>query len=248
MLPFVLVALAGPAIVLLPGPDIDPGWFAAACAVTVAVILAGLVAMRRPHGERAVLPLAGAYLVSIALLRHSVEGSSAGGFLPLTMLPVVWLALFAGRRTMWVGLAVAAVVLLGPLLYYGESEYPPGTLRGAALVILVAAAAGVTIRRLLSASGRAKAALEEERDFTSAVLETVGSLVLVLDRTGRIERFNSTAERMTGYAAEDLLGRRPWDAGLVPPEDVELRARGAGRLASRRLPVRLRVRVDHRVG
>ena len=221
MLPFVLVALAGPAIVLLPGPEIDPVWFAAACAVTVAVIAVGLVAMRRPGGERAVLPLAGAYLVSVALLRHSVEGSSAGGFLPLTMLPVVWLALFAGRRTMWIGLTVAAVVLLGPLLYYGESQYPPGTLRGAALVVLVAAAAGVTIRRLLSASGRMQAALKEERDFTSAVLETVGSLVLVLDRTGRIERFNSTAERMTGYAAEDLLGRRPWDAGLVPPEEVE---------------------------
>ncbi len=45
---------------------------------------------------------------------------------------------------------------------------------------------------------RAQVALRAERDFTEAVLETAGSLVIVTDRGGRIERFNRAAEQVTG--------------------------------------------------
>ena len=48
---------------------------------------------------------------------------------------------------------------------------------------------------------RAQAALVAERDFTSAVLDTAGSLVIVTDRDARIERFNRAAEKVTGFAA-----------------------------------------------
>ena len=40
---------------------------------------------------------------------------------------------------------------------------------------------------------RAQAALVAERDFTAAVLDTAGSLVIVTDRDARIERFNRAA-------------------------------------------------------
>ena len=42
----------------------------------------------------------------------------------------------------------------------------------------------------------AQAALVEERDFTDAVLDTAGSLVIVTDRDARIERFNRAAEEV----------------------------------------------------
>ena len=48
---------------------------------------------------------------------------------------------------------------------------------------------------------RAQSALVAERDFTSAVLDTAGSLVIVTDREARIERFNRAAEEVTGFAA-----------------------------------------------
>ena len=67
---------------------------------------------------------------------------------------------------------------------------------------------------------RAQAALVEERDFTDAVLDTAGSLVIVTDRDARIERFNRAAEEVTGFAAADMIGRSLIDT-LIPPESAE---------------------------
>jgi diguanylate cyclase (GGDEF)-like protein/PAS domain S-box-containing protein len=46
-----------------------------------------------------------------------------------------------------------------------------------------------------------------ERDFVDAVVEVAGSLVLVLDRAGRIVRFNRACEVTTGYSFEEVEGR-----------------------------------------
>ncbi len=62
--------------------------------------------------------------------------------------------------------------------------------------------------------------LRKERDFTAAVLETVGAMVLVLDRSGKIVRFNRACEEVSGYKAQEVLGRHVWDF-LLPPEQVE---------------------------
>ena len=67
---------------------------------------------------------------------------------------------------------------------------------------------------------RAQSALVAERDFTSAVLDTAGSLVIVTDREARIERFNRAAEEVTGFAARDMIGRSLIET-LMPPESVE---------------------------
>jgi PAS domain S-box-containing protein len=66
---------------------------------------------------------------------------------------------------------------------------------------------------------RAEAALQEERNFASAVLDTVGALVAVLDLAGRFIRFNRACERTTGYAATEVIGRHVADLFLVP-EDI----------------------------
>ncbi|GAB6052238.1 hypothetical protein JCM17960_10580 [Magnetospira thiophila] len=62
--------------------------------------------------------------------------------------------------------------------------------------------------------------LRLERDFTDAVLATIGSLVVVLDRTGRIVRFNKACERLTQYKAEEVLGEKVWSL-VLPPERLE---------------------------
>lgn len=67
---------------------------------------------------------------------------------------------------------------------------------------------------------QAEAALRAERDFGSAVLQTVGSLVVVLDRDGRIVGFNKACEQLTGYALDEIRGRHVWDY-LLPPEQLE---------------------------
>jgi len=61
--------------------------------------------------------------------------------------------------------------------------------------------------------------LRKERDFTAAVLENTGAMVVVLTREGRISRFNRACEAITDYTSADVLGRVFWEF-LVPPEDV----------------------------
>ncbi|MFO7917931.1 MAG: GAF domain-containing protein [Anaerolineae bacterium] len=66
--------------------------------------------------------------------------------------------------------------------------------------------------------------LQAERNLTSAVLDTMAALVMVLDHQGRIVRFNRACERITGYAAEQVRGERVWDLFLTPEETEEVKA------------------------
>lgn len=67
---------------------------------------------------------------------------------------------------------------------------------------------------------QAEEALEDERNFASAVLDTIGALVVVLDREGRIVRFNRACEEATGYTFDEVRGR-PFFEFLLVPEEVE---------------------------
>jgi PAS domain S-box-containing protein len=60
--------------------------------------------------------------------------------------------------------------------------------------------------------------LQEERNFVSAILDTVGALVVVLDGEGRILRFNPACELTTGYSMEEVQGKCIWDLFLLPEE------------------------------
>jgi PAS domain S-box-containing protein len=67
---------------------------------------------------------------------------------------------------------------------------------------------------------RAVETLRQEHDFISAVLDTASALVVVLDRQGRIVRFNRACERATGYSFHEVRGKLLWDLFLIP-EEVE---------------------------
>jgi PAS domain S-box-containing protein len=66
--------------------------------------------------------------------------------------------------------------------------------------------------------------LQEERNFVSAILDTVGALVVVLDDEGRILRFNPACELTTGYAKEEVQGKCVWDLFLLPEETDRFKA------------------------
>jgi len=53
-----------------------------------------------------------------------------------------------------------------------------------------------------------------------AILDQAGALVLVLDREGRIRRFNRACEELTQYSFEEVEGQFVWDR-LLPPEERE---------------------------
>ncbi len=66
--------------------------------------------------------------------------------------------------------------------------------------------------------------LQQERDFISAILDIVGCLVVVLDRQGRILRFNQTCEVVTNYSFAEVKGQHFWDIFLVPEEKESVKA------------------------
>ncbi len=55
-----------------------------------------------------------------------------------------------------------------------------------------------------------EAALKREHQFLSAIVETTGALVVVLDKNGIITRFNRACERSTGYSAREMVGQPVW--------------------------------------
>jgi PAS domain S-box-containing protein len=59
-----------------------------------------------------------------------------------------------------------------------------------------------------------------ESKILSAVLETVGSLVIILDADRHIIHFNTACERVTGYTADEARGRKPWDF-LVAADEID---------------------------
>ncbi|MGQ4646617.1 PAS domain S-box protein [Lyngbya aestuarii] len=66
---------------------------------------------------------------------------------------------------------------------------------------------------------RVEIALEQERNFVSAVLDTAGALVIVLDQQGSIVRFNQACEQLTGYSFEEVKGSNFANL-LLPPSEV----------------------------
>ena len=58
---------------------------------------------------------------------------------------------------------------------------------------------------------RTEEALQEERNMVTAILDTVGALVIVLDPAGRIIRFNRACERTSGYSFSQVKYRYVWE-------------------------------------
>lgn len=71
---------------------------------------------------------------------------------------------------------------------------------------------------------KAELQLQRERDFSHAVIDTVGALIAVLDRQGRIVNFNHTCEQITGYSYREIKGRQVWDVLIAPEEISTLKA------------------------
>ncbi len=80
-------------------------------------------------------------------------------------------------------------------------------------------------------------ALRSERDFIATIMDAVQSLIVVLDRHGRIARFNLACEQMTGLALAQVQGTPFWKALVAPEEAAVVKARfariGRGEVPSR---------------
>jgi diguanylate cyclase (GGDEF)-like protein/PAS domain S-box-containing protein len=65
--------------------------------------------------------------------------------------------------------------------------------------------------------------LRQEISFIDAILHSAGSLIIVIDRTGRIVRFNKSAEEFTGYSMSEVT-HQPyfWRHFLLPEQQRQV--------------------------
>jgi PAS domain S-box-containing protein len=71
---------------------------------------------------------------------------------------------------------------------------------------------------------RAEEGLRREHALNSAILDTSAALVVVLERHGRIVRFNRACEQITGWSAAEIKGKTFWNILLFPEEFASVKA------------------------
>ena len=67
---------------------------------------------------------------------------------------------------------------------------------------------------------RAEEELREKKDFAELLLDTAQAVILILDNTGRIVSFNSYLEDLTGFALQEVAGRK-WIPTFIPQRERE---------------------------
>jgi len=84
--------------------------------------------------------------------------------------------------------------------------------------LAVLAIAYYFIEREISDRQQVEVALQQERDFTFAILDTIASLVVVCDDQGKIVRFNRACEQATGYYSDEVKNKYLWELFLLPEQ------------------------------
>lgn len=63
--------------------------------------------------------------------------------------------------------------------------------------------------------------LRQERDFGSAIFDTIGALVFVVHEDGTIVRVNKTCQEFIGKSLDEIGGLLLWDLSLIPEEEAD---------------------------
>jgi two-component system sensor histidine kinase PilS (NtrC family) len=229
-------------------------------AFTATIVSALMVTRTRNPWRFATLQIG----IDIAIVTSLVyfSGGSDSVFTFLYALVILYGALFLDRNGVVVSAGLAAAcygfVVFGsrlgwlPTLGLEQNELPLpvlaaywGFYAGALLVLgMLANTLSAELHRTGAALDRRTDDLRRLRDLHLRTLESIGSGILTTSSEGRVTSFNPEAERITGVAAKDALGRVvdeliPGAQALVEAsiaDQTRIRPGGRDRIAFRRSP------------
>jgi signal transduction histidine kinase len=234
--PFTLLAV-GTACALLFVPPGRLDYREVAAAAVLAAALTGLALCWPIVPQIATMGIPLGYIALAALLRDAAGGGSSG-FGGLFLLPVLWLAVTAGRRQLGVILAAMAVAQLVPLALIGGTRYPEAGWRGAFVFTTVAAITGLMVQRLVADAHQRTALVQEQADSLtriSAQLTDQNQRLLEVDRLK--DAFVATASHelrtpLTSISGYLEMSLDPAEGPLSPTREKNLRIvqRNADRL------------------
>lgn len=165
-------------------------------------------------------------------------------FASLALFPlVIWAALRFGLQgatlaTVLISIAAVAGTVhgLGPFADADQTD----SLTRWWLFASVVSVTGLLLASSHMERDRARAEAVRDRDFSNAIFDAEGALLVVLDAEHRVQRVNQAFELATGFAAAALRGQR-FDLALVPEDQ---RAKVLGHLDMLQMRVSDRVRHD----
>jgi PAS domain S-box-containing protein len=78
----------------------------------------------------------------------------------------------------------------------------------------------ISIGRDISERKKMEMMLKNERDFADNLVNTAQTIILVLDKKGRIVRFNSYMEELSGFCLDEVQGK-DWFTTFLPNQDTD---------------------------
>jgi hypothetical protein len=204
--PFAVICLLALSASLLRTEGTD--WSLVLVAALLAAALTGAAAAADRTRIRAfalaVLALPFAVDVVLALLRQA-QGGSTSGYAPLAILPVIWVGLTRGPRSVAVMTVCTAAMFALPILVLGSPDYPSTGWRSVVLWIVVSAAVGVGARRVVT----------EHRRLTSEADERAVALDRLVAAQTAISTADHDAESVMDTVAREALELIGSDAACV---------------------------------
>ncbi|MDD4137581.1 MAG: PAS domain S-box protein, partial [Methanoregula sp.] len=164
--------------------------------------------------------------IVIALTAWCLSQGITTIFMHLYYIPIVLLAYHYRKKgilpCILLGLAYLALVIM-----YDPDN--PATIEGALIRVIVFIGIAALVAYLAQNLVTAKDRLKSVADIQQGIVQNANVWLMVLDKDGRIREWNHAAETISGYPAEDVIGKNTIWKRLYP--DGEYRKEITGKIA-----------------